>query len=350
MTKMFSRAFLTTSLVASGALAATFAIGPLSHAEAQGALPKVRVGVMAAGTVKWELTVMKTKGLDQANGFELVITDYATGDAADIAINANQVEVIAKDFLVVSALRAQRLDYTWVPHSAAVGGIIVRKDSGINSVNDLAGKAMVVAPNALDKSYILLRAWTQARLGKDVTQVARSVTFAASPLANDALVRGTAQAIMNLWNWNARLLADPGYRQLIGTEDILKDLDPSLNRKLPLIGWVFHESWARANNAALTGFLRASRATKDILLKDDAVWMSLRENMLAGITGTDAVKNAVFNSLRDQYRRGIVTSFTDGDRRAAEKVFSILAKIGGEDLVGKSPTLSPGTFRAEMGF
>jgi NitT/TauT family transport system substrate-binding protein len=350
MTSVLRRAFLKTAFAASGAFAVALVGGVFTRAGAQADLPKVRVGVMAAGTVKWELLVMKAKGFDRANGFELVIADYATGDAADIAINANQVEVIAKDFIVVSALRAQRLDYTWVPHSATVGGIIVRKDSGINSVNDLVGKSMVVAPNALDKSYILLRAWTQAKLGKDITQVASRVTFAASPLANDALVKGTAQAIMNLWNWNARLLADPNYTQLIGTEEILKDLDPSLNRKLPMIGWVFHEGWASANHASVTGFLRASRATKDVLLKDEGVWMLLRDTMLAGVSGTDAAKNALFLSLRDQYRRGIVTSYTDDDRAAAEKAFTILARIGGEDLVGKLPALSPGTLRTAFAF
>jgi NitT/TauT family transport system substrate-binding protein len=345
-----ARRLFRITIIAPVALAAMLAGGTKSPAAAQGAMPKIRVGVMAAGTVKWELLVMQARGLDKANGFELAITDFATGDGADIAINGNQVDVIAKDFIVVSAQRAQGLDYTWVPHSATVGGIIVRRDSGINSVNDLAGKTMVVAPNALDKSYILLRAWAQARLGRDITQVARQVTFASPPLANEALAKGMAQAIMSLWNWNARLLADTSYKQLIGTEDILKDLDPSLDRRLPMIGWVFHEGWARANKSVVSGFLRASRATKNILLNDDSSWTPLKDTMLAGISGAESQKDAIFISLRNQYRRGIVTSFVDEDRRAAEKAFSILARIGGEDLVGKSPTLSPGTFSTEPAF
>ncbi|MSP20289.1 MAG: transporter substrate-binding domain-containing protein [Alphaproteobacteria bacterium] len=339
---MLRRAFVRKAIVSAGAV---MAIGLMSSsALAQAALPKVRVGVMASGTVKWELLTMAARGLDKANGFELVIGDYATGDAADIAINGNQIEVIAKDFIVVSAQRAQGLDYTWVPHSATVGGVIVRKDSGINGVADLAGKTIVVSPNALDKSYILLRAWTQSKLGKDVTAVAKEVKFAASPLANETLTKGDAQAAMNLWNWNARLLANPDYKQLIGTEDILKDL--GVDRKLPMIGWVFHEAWAKApaNVAALNGFLTASQATKQILLKDDAAWNGLKEAMGVG------ADNNLFLALRDQYRRGIVTTYSEDDRKAAAAAFAILAKLGGEDLVGKSPTISPGTFWAGFTF
>ncbi len=339
---MLRRAFVRKAIVSAGAV---MAIGLMSSsALAQAALPKVRVGVMASGTVKWELLTMAARGLDKANGFELVIGDYATGDAADIAINGNQVEVIAKDFIVVSAQRAQGLDYTWVPHSATVGGVIVKKDSGINTVADLAGKTIVVSPNALDKSYILLRAWTQSKLGKDVTAVAKEVKFAASPLANETLTKGDAQAAMNLWNWNARLLANPDYKQLIGTEDILKDL--GVERKLPMIGWVFHEAWAKApaNVAAINGFLTASQATKQILLKDDAAWNGLKEAMGVG------ADNNLFLALRDQYRRGIVTTYSEDDRKAAAAAFAILAKLGGEDLVGKSPTISPGTFWAGFTF
>jgi len=343
MTSLFRRAFLTNAIVSAAAIATVSLVsGAYAPAEAQAALPKVRVGVMATGTVKWELLTMQAKGLDKANGFELVISDFATGDAADIALAGNNVEVVAKDFIAVSAQRASGIENTWVPHSAAVGGVIVKKDSGINGVADLAGKTVFVSPSAVDKSYILLRAWTQANLNKDITAVAKDVKFGASPAANDALTKGDAQAIMNLWNWNARLLADPAYKELIGTEAILKSL--GVDRQLAMVGWVFHDSYAKANTAAITSFLKASLATKQLLLKDDSVWPALKDSMLAGITGTDAQKNDMFIALRDQYRRGIVTSYTQADRDAATKAFAILAKIGGEDLVGKSPTLSPGTF------
>ncbi len=345
MNSLFRRAFLTKAMVSAAAIAAATMIGgAFSPAEAQAALPKVRVGVMASGTVKWELLTMAARGIDKANGFELVISDYATGDAADIAIAGNNVEVVAKDFIAVSAQRASGLDFTWVPHSATVGGVIVKKDSGIKTVADLSGKTVFVSPSALDKSYLLLRAWTQAKLGKDITAVAKDVKFGASPMANDALVKGDAQAIMNLWNWNARLLADPAYTQLIGTEDILKDIDPALNRKLPMVGWVFHEAYAKANTATINNFLKASVATKKVLLAEDAAWTPLRDAMMTGITGTPAQLDAMFIALRDQYRRGIVTSYTADDQKAAATAFAVLAKIGGEDLVGKSPTLSPGTF------
>ena len=55
-----------------------------------------------------------------------------------------------------------------------------------------------------------------------------------------------------------------------------------------------------------------------------------------------AQDQALFTALRDQYRRGIVTSYTPDDRAAAEKAFTILADIAPE--VTGSKTVAPGTF------
>jgi NitT/TauT family transport system substrate-binding protein len=139
---------------------------------------------------------------------------------------------------------------------------------------------------------------------------------------------------MNMWNWNARLLAKPDYQELIGTDKILVEL--GVARPMPLIGWVFKDGWARQNADLVKRFLTASVATKQVLRTDDAAWTALRGRMGVG------EDNALFTALRDQYRRGIVTSYTAEDRAAAEKAFSILAEIAPE--VTGSKTISPGTF------
>ena len=299
-------------------------------------LPVVKVGVLATGTVNWEMDTIKRYGFDTANGINLEIIGYAGNEASDIALMGDEVQFIVSDFFAVSSARAQGRDLTYVPHSLTVGGVMVRNDGGINTAADLAGKTIAVAGGPVDKSYLLLRAYSIANLGMDIAEAA-DVQFAPVPQANLMLQNGDADASMNFWHWNARLLAEPDlYHELIGTDDILVEL--GVSAKVPLLGWVFKESWAQANMEQAIGFLKASLAAKQMLLVSDTAWDELRERMRVGDD------TARFESLKTQYRRGIVTSYGQSDIDAAAAAFAIMAKLGGEDLVGNSPTLDPGTF------
>jgi len=299
-------------------------------------LPVVKVGVLAIGTVNWEMDTIKRYGLDTANGINLEIIGYAGNEASDIALMGDEVQFIVSDFFAVSSARAQGRDLAYVPHSLTVGGVMVRNDGGINGPADLAGKTIAVAGGPVDKSFLLLRAYSIAKLGMDIAEAA-DVQFAPVPQANLMLQNGDAQASMNFWHWNARLLADPDtYRELIGTDDILVEL--GVSAKLPLLGWVFKEGWADANNDLALGFLKASLAAKQILSTSDFAWDELRERMRV------VDDDARFESLKTQYRRGIVTSYGQSDIDTAAAAFSIMAELGGEDLIGDSPTLDPGTF------
>jgi len=327
------RAFLKKAAVSAGCLAAASVLGT-GRAWSQAALPTVKAGVLATGTVNWELVTMQARGLDKANGFQLAIQGYADNPATDIALAGDAVNLIVSDYMVVSIARTRGIGYTWVPHSLTVGGVIVKKDGPVKSVRDLAGKTIAVSGGANDKSYLLLRVWTKANIGQDIAQAAKEVKFAAPQLVNDALEKGEADATMNMWNWNARLLAKPAFTELMGTDKILVDL--GVARPMPLIGWVFKESWARENSALVNNFFKASLATKQVLRTDNAAWDALKDRMGA------ATDPALFTSLRDQYRRGIVTSYTAEDRAAAEKAFEIMAAIAPE--VTGSPKVAPGTF------
>ena len=52
----------------------------------------------------------------------------------------------------------------------------------------------------------------------------------------------------------------------------------------------------------------------------------------------------VFIALRDNYRRGIVTSYDDADIDAAGQSFALMAQDGGVELVGDSTEIVEGTF------
>jgi NitT/TauT family transport system substrate-binding protein len=106
---------------------------------------------------------------------------------------------------------------------------------------------------------------------------------------------------------------------------------------VPLLGWAFDERWAAANRPAVSAFLRAAYAAKQILVTSDAEWERIQP-----LTG--ATDPAVLRALRDAFREGTPRRFGQAEIDAAAAAFAILAREGGEELVGPSRQLSPGTF------
>ena len=318
---------LLTALAMSGAWAAQ----PAAEAAAERAV--VRVGILQFGTVSWELEVMQRHGLAERAGIELRIVPLALKDATNVAIQGGEVDVIANDWIWVSRMRSEGSDYAFAPYSQAVGGISVRPDAGVVQFADLRGKRLGVAGGALDKSWLLLRAYARRTVGEDAATFVRP-QFAAPPLLNELVMRGELPAAMNFWHYTARLSV-AGMKELITMPQILAGL--GIEDELPLVGWVFRERWAKDNAAAIAGFLRASDAAKALMLESDAVWDVLRPLMRAENEET-------FVALREGFRAGIPRTGVEDAERVATRVFDILAAEGGEALVGKARAIAPGTF------
>ena len=318
---------LLTALAMSGAWAAQ----PAAEAAAERAV--VRVGILQFGTVSWVLEVMQRHGLAERAGIELRIVPLALKDATNVAIQGGEVDVIANDWIWVSRMRSEGSDYAFAPYSQAVGGISVRPDAGVAQFADLRGKRLGVAGGALDKSWLLLRAYARRTVGEDAATFLRP-QFAAPPLLNELVLRGELPAAMNFWHYTARLSA-AGMQELITMPQILAGL--GIEDELPLVGWVFREGWANQNVAAIEGFLRASDAAKALMLESDAAWEELRPLMRAENEET-------FVALREGFRAGIPRTGVEDAERVATRVFDILAAEGGEALVGKARAIAPGTF------
>jgi NitT/TauT family transport system substrate-binding protein len=300
---------------------------------AQAEPAKVRAGVLSYGTVNWELNVVKHHGLDRKEGVELLVTKLGGKYASAVALQGGAVDVIVTDWIWVSRQRAAGADYTFVPHSVAVGGLMVRPDAGIKSIGDLRGRKIGIAGGPVDKSWLMLRAYAMKSIGADLKNIA-TPTFAAPPLLNKIMLKGEIPAVLNFWHYTARLKA-AGMVELVSVTDLLPAL--GINGRPPLIGWVFSERWAKDNGPAIKGFLKSLRAAKKIMASSDAEWDRLRPL-------TKAKNDATFVALRKAYRAGIPKSFGDEDIAAAKALFKTLTKYGGRDLVGKSPILAPGTF------
>ena len=293
--------------------------------------PTLRAAVMESGTVNWELDTIRHHGFDAANGFTLEVQGLAGGSAARTAFQAGEADVIVADWLWVARQRAAGRDYVFLPYSKAVGGILVPEDSTAQTIADLAGAKIGIAGGPVDKSWLILQAYA-AEQGFDLAGETEQV-FGAPPLIFQTAVTGELDAAINYWHFMAKMEA-AGMRQLIDVATAAEAL--GLDPETPLLGYVVTGEMVRDDPALVDALAAASRAAKDLLARDDAEWDRLRPRM-------NADSDAQFAALVEGYRAGIPA---DGpvDEAAAGRMLELMARLGGEELMGRATTLPDGTF------
>lgn len=293
-------------------------------------LPRVRVGTLQFGTVNWELAVIGD-GLDRRHGFVLEPLVLADKDAAAVAFQSGAVDLIVTDWIWVARQREAGRDVTFVPFSLTVGALMADPKSGIRTIQHLPGKRLGVAGGEDDKSWVLIQAYAR-KSGIDLPRAA-TVNFAAPPLLNQLALRGDLDAVLNFWQFAARLSAK-GFQPVVEIAKILPAL--GLDRPPPLLGWVFRDGWAAQTPGLANSFLDASFAAKAAMKSDDALWQKLRPQMLAE-------DDIVFAALRDGYRAGIPAAPSPADATAAAAALRLMAGIT-PAAVGGLKALPPGTF------
>ncbi|MEY8200290.1 MAG: ABC transporter substrate-binding protein [Colwellia sp.] len=301
-----------------------------SYAVAQ---PEVRVGVLKYGTVNWEIDVIKHHQLDKKFQFNLKVMSLASKNASAVALQSKAVDIILSDWLWVNRQRFEQRMYTMFPTSMATGGLYVSPSSAVESLADLKGKKIGIAGGAVDKSWLLLQAYSQKKYGLDLKKQAEP-TFAVPPLLNRLMLRGDLDAAINFWHYGARLKA-AGYKPLVTVPQMLGEF--GIETKIPLLGLVFDQVWANEHPEAITRFLQASLEAKQILFSSDKEWQRIRPLIKSENDG-------VFSMLKKDYRAGLLGEFGDKEIAASQRVFEILAEQGGSALVGKATALSDGTF------
>jgi len=294
---------------------------------------RLRVGALKFGTVNWELDVVQSHGLATREGVDLEVVPLASKSATNVAVQGGAVDLIVSDWIWVSRQRAEGRRYTFVPYSLTVGALMVRPDAGVREISDLRGKRLGIAGGPVDKSWLLMRAYSQRKIGEDLADIVEP-SFVAPPLLNQLMLRGELPAGLNFWHYGARLKA-AGMHELIQVTDVLTAL--GVSRPVPLLGWVFNQDWAASHRELVNGFLRASYAAKRILTESDAEWLRLRPIM-------KVKDDTTLYALRDAYRAGVPRRFGAAETDAARRVFEVLATVGGDELVGSSRSLSDGTF------
>ena len=309
-------------------LVLTLAAGPgLARADA-----KVRIGVLKFGTVSWVMDVIEHHELDETFGIDIDQVELASNQATLVALQAGRVDCVVSDWLWVSRQRASGADWTFFPFSTALGALVAARGAPIHGLADLENRRLGVAGSPLDKSWVLVQALAQEQhvdLARDA-----QLSFAAPPLLNQELLAGRLDAVLTYWNFAAPL-ESRGLPTVLSMSDALRQL--GFKTGIPLVGFVVSEHWARANPRALAGFVSAVREAESILATSDAEWKWL------GLR-TGARSPAELQALRDAFRAGIPAHWGKDERHEAGALYALFARVGGQALVGSSPTLQPGTF------
>lgn len=317
----FTRRFM------SAALACVLAL-PAAAAD----LPTLKASVLKIGTVNWELATITSNGFDEANGFKLDVQGMADNGATRVAFAGGEADIVVADWIWVATQRAAGKDYVFIPYSTAVGGIVVGKDSAIQSLEDIKGAKIGIAGGPVDKSWLILQAYAQKKYGFDLAAETEQA-FGAPPLIMKSAFSGEVDGAINFWHFLAKMKA-AGMREIISVAEAAEYL--GLDPQTPLLGYVVKGEMVRDNPEVVAGLARASRAAKDLLASDPAAWEAIRDRM-------NAKDDGQFEALKTGWIAGIPAN-ADVDEDAARAMYDVMVELGGEKLVGDATEMPDGVF------
>ena len=283
----------------------------------------VRLTSVQSGSVAWVIDTIRTEGIDKKHNLDLDVVNVANNPAAPVALLAGAADVIVSDWTWALRQRARGDDLKFFPYSSALGSVMVSKDSPVKSLGDLEGKKIGVAGTGIDKSWILLRAYSRKTLGKDIADFAEPV-FGAAPLVSEEFKNKRIDAVLNFWTYAARLRAG-GAEELLAMSDVIKGLDVSPTPAL--VGFIWSKKEVRDKAVPIETLLAAVADADTVLATSDKAWERLRPLI-------KPASDAELIAIRDYYRSGITRSWGPSDTAAAEKLTNLLIELGDTELVG----------------
>lgn len=309
----------------------------LAGSQAAGAAEEtLRLGILGSGTVNWEIETIRHHRLDAEQGLVLEVREFAGKQAAAIAFQGGEVDVVVSDLVWVARQRTEGRLVTFAPFSHAVGALLVPAGSDIRTIRGLRDKRIGVAGGPLDKSWLLVRALLRHHYGFDLAETAQPV-YGAPPLLQQQYLDGHLDALLTFWHFAAKLEA-AGHRRLADMDEVVEGLGGV--REVALVGYVFRPE---ASADAVARFLRATRAAKAILLGDEAEWDRLRP--LMAVDDDDA-----FEALKQRFRAGVPLQFGRAEVLAAQHLYGLLVEAGGPALVGGATSLDEAAFHPAAHF
>lgn len=320
-------------LLAGGAAAlASFGL-PIRHAAAEAGT--LRVASLKFGSLSWLLETIRAEGLADKAGVKITVVEVANNQAGPVALLAGEADVIVSDWPWALRQRALGEQVKFAPYSSALGAVLVAHDSPIKTFADLKGKRLGVAGGAIDKSWLLLRAYAKKELGTDMVQLVQP-SYGAAPLLTEETRAGRLDAVLNFWTYAARLQGE-NYRTVVGMDEVLKAL--GIEPVPTLVGFIWREQTEAEKGKEIAAFLQAVIAGNAILAQSDAAWDRIRPLVRPE---TDAE----FAAIKAYYRAGIPRPWTGAETRSAEKLTQVLVGVGGAQLLGSDTQFDPKLFHA----
>ena len=318
-------------LVVGGAVLASVGLGIPARAE----VGTLRVASLKFGSLSWVLETIRAEGLADKVGLNLEIIEVATNQAGPVALLSGDADVIVSDWPWALRQRGLGEQLKYAPYSSALGAVMVPRDSKIAKLADLEGKKLGVAGGAIDKSWLLLRAYSRKTLGKDVGDMAEPV-FGAAPLLTEEARSGRIDAILNFWTYAARL-SGAGFRKLVGMDEVLRAL--GIDPVPSLVGFIWREETEKKKGPAIAAFLDAVAKANAILAQSDSAWERIRELV-------KPKDDAEFAAIKAFYREGIPQPWTAADTRAAGQLTRVLKDAGAGEFIGSDTQFDPKLFHA----
>ena len=208
--------------------------------------PTLRLAVLKFGTVNWLTETILAEGLDEAAGYRLEVVPLAGKSATTIAFESASADLIVSDWVWALGRRAKGHDLGFAPYSGALGALMTRPDSGIDSLCDLAGRSVGVVGGALDKSWLVYEALAAKDCGFGLDGSTQAL-FGAPPLMSRELETGGVDAVSTYWHYAARLDA-AGMREVI---DVVGALDRlGIRPAPPLVGFVWDRGRSEPDTVA----------------------------------------------------------------------------------------------------
>ena len=312
-----------------------WALAALALAMAQGAAiaaDKVRIVAQRTGTLAWELDVARHHGLDQKAGLTFETVMLASPMAQKVALKGATADVIVADWIWVARERALGGNLLFYPYSRTAGALMVPPASPLKTLADLRDRSIGVGGDAIDKSWILVRALA-ARQGLVLTKDAR-ISYGAPPLITEKARQREFDAVLTYWNFSAKLRAE-GFTVLMDMTDVEKAL--GAKDAVSMLGYVFEQSFAQADRGRIDRFLNVMKQAKAILAQSDEEWLRIAPLVQAG-------DEASAQALRDAYRAGVPKRAIAAEAEDSAAMFKVLLETGGAELAGPVRTFDAAMF------
>ena len=307
-------------LLAGTGLALIAAAAPLSL---RAAGKPLRLASVKYGSLSWVIETIRALELEKKAGLEIEVVEVASNQAGPVALLAGGADVIVSDWTWAMRQRALGEKLKFYPYSSALGSLVVPAGSDVADIGGLEGKALGVAGSAIDKSWLLLRAYSKRTLGYDMAKYARP-SFGAAPLLSEEIRSGRIDAVLNFWTYSARLTGS-GFKEILSVGDIMKRL--GIDPVPSLVGFIWKEDYEAAHGREVATLLRVVDEANAVLASDDGAWERLRPLV-------KPASDAEFRSIIAAYRAGIPKPWGLAELESAKKLMAVLIEAGDAELMG----------------